>query len=240
MTHTLLREKKNIRIEYGPFPLRERPNHAALIAEIINGWSCVYADLAILFGGLLGSEGELGLHLYRGVQNERIQQQLLEEAAREKLAGLEQSVCLAVIAKAKSARKIRNSYAHGIWGYSVQLPDKILRVDIDDWLRGLKGLYSSARKLAPGELRGPPGPTLPPDLVTVLSERDMRRDLEVVLALLKYVRRYWLVTSPGIMGFGDRLPRKVRDAELRKLAEELGANLSGEASVRRSRKEETP
>jgi hypothetical protein len=220
MAHSLAQENPKIRVEYGPYTLRVRPKHAARIAEVINAWSCVYFDLAMMFAHLLGSEGELAIQLFRSIQNERTQHQMLEDAARERLKGRERTICLRIVALAKAARKTRNAYAHGIWGHSDDLPDKILRVGADDWLRGLAGVPTRAAKIGRGEIVGLLGPSLAPSSVRVLSERDMERDLERVLAPLKYTRVFWLIRDGRLLGFGGKMPRRARARVMRQL---LGA-----------------
>jgi hypothetical protein len=143
---------------------------------------------------------------------------LLAGAARSRLRGREQAVCLALLSLARATRTVRNSYAHAIWGYSNDLPEKILRIDSNDLLGVTGDFVGRVSRLRPGERVGLPGGKVARNRVLVFSERDMQRDSQRTTRVSRGVHVFLAIRDARLFGLAAVWGKHRRARVLRMLS----------------------
>lgn len=124
--------------------LSEKADLAALIMRVIALGSTIDATLTEIFCRLLHVDLRVGAYVFVSVQSPRAREDMIREAAsvtcRRDKAGLE--LIDAVLKKLNGTTKVRNRFAHGIWGIPSG-KDAIVHIDSDyiakekggrDWL----------------------------------------------------------------------------------------------------------
>lgn len=110
---------------FGSTALAVRPDHAALVAIVIAGWSATEAHLGHVFGVLIAAKTPAAMSMYSAMRSFDAQRLLLQSTAREILSVKYYDIFEAILEIVTRAADIRHKFAHGIWGSSQDLQDAI-------------------------------------------------------------------------------------------------------------------
>jgi hypothetical protein len=106
----------------GPAALMSRPDLFIWIADIIAAWPHLEMQLGRLLAKLLGTQAHIGLAIYSELTGAGTQNIVLTQAAKASLADDDFHVFDLLRKRVKSVKKRRVPIAHGIWGYSTEVP----------------------------------------------------------------------------------------------------------------------
>ena len=105
--------------------LKDYPNLAGLIAQVIVSWGNVETFMLSLFVELLGGDKELAADIFLALEIQSAKSAAINTAA-QKLPDDQQSVLRAILAIQKTNQKSRDKIAHWTWGHSPQIEDGLL------------------------------------------------------------------------------------------------------------------
>jgi hypothetical protein len=127
----LSRVNPKARVAIGlPDTMTRQPAVAAKIAECISEFSNLETMLPVTLAFLLSSDAQTALAMWGALENRAAQLRMLDAAAEEVL-DTDRYDCLSVLMARfiRPAMKERDRFAHWSWGYSIDLPDKLLLAD---------------------------------------------------------------------------------------------------------------
>ena len=116
-------------------PMKQRPELALLVAEVISTWSNVEVFMMRLFVDLMGGPEELAATVFLALEIQSAKSAAINAAAEEKLSVENKALLSAILAVVKSHQKTRDKLAHWVWGYSDQIPDGLLLTNPKDTMR---------------------------------------------------------------------------------------------------------
>ena len=116
-----------------PQALAYRPQLAALVAQVIAIWSWIDAEYARLLAHFLKADHDVVLGMLSGIVSSEARRGAIIEAARTALSAQDRRLFEAVDKAINPSRKTRHAYAHGIWGYIEEWPDRLLWVHGKDF-----------------------------------------------------------------------------------------------------------
>lgn len=156
----------------------DKPELAALVAAIIARWAKAEANLGTVLLVLSGPAVAAVSATYAVLKSPQAKMDMLRAIAGECLATEAADTFKAVIAYLKHGWDLRNRMAHGLWGFSSELPEPLLVVDA--------GVVFKRDR---NEQKLLYGPTLDPDELRGIHPKDIfvffREDLEEGLALVE-------------------------------------------------------
>ena len=117
----------------GDRPLRQRPELALLVAEVIASWSNVESFHLNLFMNLLGGPGEKAADIYLALEARSSKSDAIRAAAKS-LPEPHENLLLAILAISKSHQKARDKIAHWTWGVCTGIPDALLLASPKDMI----------------------------------------------------------------------------------------------------------
>jgi hypothetical protein len=176
----LSKVKPNAGFALGPGTFSMRPQLAALVAEVIGFSSEIELQRGRLLAGLLGSSSyETALAMYLSLTSGAARRSALNAAAQTVLTGVDLDLFNQITKASHATENERNDFAHGLWGYSDDLPDSLLLVDsayrLKDMLR-MNALFEQLRNgitsIPIGDIR------LDPSQIRVYREADLRRSVQ--------------------------------------------------------------
>jgi hypothetical protein len=122
--------KRGVSVFWDVDGLEQRPELAAKVMRVIGIWSNIDMLLTEIFCRLMNVDIRTGAYAFSAVQNPRVRQEMIEEAAKVSLRrdpkGRE--LLLLAFSKMKGRAKVRNKFAHAIWGIPSQ-PNALVRGD---------------------------------------------------------------------------------------------------------------
>lgn len=101
-----------------------------MIGKCISVWSYVENEMGTLLGLLLGSQSAAMLDVFLIIRRSSNQREALNVAAQQRLSGDIGLAFEALMILYKSLESQRNDIAHGCYGYSTNLPDRILWIEM--------------------------------------------------------------------------------------------------------------
>lgn len=104
----------------------QRPLLAAQVAKILGAIAKVDSAMGNIFCKLMGDESEKGAAIYNALIGINAQDAALDAAANQVLSRDDMDLLMAVKGLTKRPRDQRNQMAHGLWGWSVDMPEAIL------------------------------------------------------------------------------------------------------------------
>src|ERR1700682_821777 len=113
----------------GPRALHARPQLAALVAEIIGFWSEVDVQRGHLLSTLLGAGDGPALAMYLALTSTAARRAALLAVVHSVLNQVDEDLFAAISKYAVPIEDERNHFAHGLWGYSDDVPDGLLLVN---------------------------------------------------------------------------------------------------------------
>lgn len=102
------------------------PALAPHICKIFSSWAAVEYSLEMLFLSVTRGSSRSALAVFDSLESERAKFGAIRAAARVHLQQSDVIALEAVLAMVKSAGKLRNRFAHHLWGTVEQVPDRLL------------------------------------------------------------------------------------------------------------------
>ena len=110
---------------FGPNALQEK-GFGESVARVIAIWSHIDGDLASILSRFLKADIAVGTSMYTAIANPAARNAALRAAAREALPDWHFNLFCSVLDSIQPARKLRNRFAHEVWGTDEALPDAVL------------------------------------------------------------------------------------------------------------------
>ena len=124
--------------------LLQRPKHAEIIAQTISIWSHIEHQLGLLFTFLCGPDVAQDAIKFSELRTLKAQKSRIDDAANSRLQGEDISIWDAILRSVEKNARLRNEFAHHIWGYSEhpRLSDAALLLNPRiDWKRSGRALH---------------------------------------------------------------------------------------------------
>ena len=125
----LSRVKPNAAFQWGTGVLARYPNLCCIITEAISFGSQVEFNWSAILVDLLKSDTRTGMAMYEALSGGESRRAALEGAAKSALSEADFLLFKAVEKVLAPARRIRNDFAHHIWGASKAVPKALLLID---------------------------------------------------------------------------------------------------------------
>ena len=108
---------------FAPEAMKERPEHAVLVAQTIATYAIIESLSAEVLISVLGSAAAPVFAMFEAMPA-FLKVEALESASKEVLGSEDMEALKALVSKTRSAAKNRNNFAHGHWGYVDDLPKR--------------------------------------------------------------------------------------------------------------------
>lgn len=118
-----------------PQALGQRPELAGLVMQVISTWSHIDAEYAVMLAAFLKSDHDVVCSMLEGIVSTEARRGAVMSAARAALSADAFDFFRAVDRAAAPSRRKRHKFAHGIWGYVEEWPDRLLFVDGKEYMR---------------------------------------------------------------------------------------------------------
>lgn len=115
----------------GAVTMKERPLLATQVAIVISTWAETELRLANLLSAMLRSEKPIGMSMYLNLTGADARRALLDGAARKALSEDDYKLFLKMMKAIRPVRERRNEFAHGVWGFTFDMPNALLWVRPD-------------------------------------------------------------------------------------------------------------
>jgi hypothetical protein len=123
-------------VDFAATAIHQRPVLLALLMQILFLWSRVEQTLAVSFANTLGTQPEIGVEIYIGLEHNHAQLRVLRDAAAMVvLDKADMALYDAILTVVRAAGRKRNLVAHGIWGICRQVPDGLVLLQHKDFSR---------------------------------------------------------------------------------------------------------
>jgi len=110
--------------------MASRPEVAVKISQCIAEWADIESMLGMLLAILLDGDQDAALAMYSGVENRSSQMKMLESAARIKIPEKIDLFTVLMGSVIRPAMRERDRLAHWCWGFSPNLADALLLIQI--------------------------------------------------------------------------------------------------------------
>lgn len=114
------------RADFATGALGKFPEHAAAMMRVIEIWSHIDGDLTYLFSTFLAADIQTATAVYEKINGAHQRRRALLAAADAALPDWQRAVLRAVLNVIEPSRLVRNEFAHGITGFSLDIPDVVL------------------------------------------------------------------------------------------------------------------
>lgn len=129
MPQPLSRVRPNAKVELSISCLRDKPDLARLVCDIIALAARVEFEFKLLIVKILGADAKPAIAMYDALNADNTKLAALNAAAGAVLKDAQLRVFRAVIKAATTAQKPRHKIAHWIWGTCSELPNALLLAD---------------------------------------------------------------------------------------------------------------
>jgi hypothetical protein len=152
--------------------------------------------------------------MYLSLTSGAARRSALNAAAQAVLTGVDLHLFNEITKASRATEKERNDFAHGLWGYSDDLPDSLLLVHSTDRLKDTLRMHALFAQIINGIIPELVGDIrLDPSLIRVYREADLRRSVQNIERM--YQLNYALadlatLTSDARHQFRARLSAEVR------------------------------
>jgi hypothetical protein len=129
MPQPLSRVASKAPIHFGTPSFDDEPALAAKIMRVIHTGSLIEYQWALILIELLKADPTTGFAMYQALSGGEARRVALMAAAKARLCDEDFNLFSAISSTARSAAKQRNDFAHCLWGFSPDLPGRLLLVD---------------------------------------------------------------------------------------------------------------
>jgi hypothetical protein len=213
----LSKVKPNAGLALGPGTFSMRPQLAALVAAVIAFSAEIELQRGRLLAALLGSPNhETALAMYLSLTSGAARRSALRAAAQTALTGVDLHLFEEITKASRATQKERNDFAHGLWGYSDDLPDSLLLVDSAYRLKDTLRINALFEQLSNGIIPQSVGDIrLDPSQIRVYREADLGRSVQNIERM--YHLHYALADLPTLPSDAQLQLRARLSAQLRQL-----------------------
>lgn len=150
MPHKLSNVKADARVSFHQDAPSKNPEMAARILRVMSSFGRLDGEIGLVFARLLRTEAHLGIAIYNQLVSTHAQDAALKAVAPMVLEDDELDFLMGLIELGRGHKEIRNDMAHGIWGYSEDLPKALLLINPRDTnrLRGSMATVWERQKIA--------------------------------------------------------------------------------------------
>jgi hypothetical protein len=127
----LLSVRRDAAVNVEPITLRQYPDLARSISDVIATWSQVECNLGVLLARMLGAAARPSMAMYSALSSSAAQMAALQAAADVALSRERLELFGALLILVKRAATKRNKIAHWLWGTSVQIPNALILLNPD-------------------------------------------------------------------------------------------------------------
>lgn len=191
MSQPLSRVAPVAEVDFSPSSLQMRPQLAVLAMQVVATGAQMEFRIGALLSHILHTNTRAGIAMYQAVASEDGKRNMIRAAAGVLLADDDAALVEAVFVINKSARDLRNAYAHHMWGHTDELPDALLIADPREMQAALAAnqeLRAEKRRMAvewrdhdrPGGSFADQPMTVDRSLIRVVRRPDMEQALLLV------------------------------------------------------------
>jgi hypothetical protein len=126
MPNPLTKVKADAKITFSYGAPAKNPELCAQVLMVLSAWGKLDTEMGVVFASFLNTQAEIGVAIYNQLTNLNTQDAAMRAAASLVLDKNKMDLFLALMKIAKGPRDQRNQIAHGVWGYSEDLPDALL------------------------------------------------------------------------------------------------------------------
>lgn len=142
----LYKFRKSANVDFESWLFEQRPKHAALIVQTIAHTSKADAHWAHIMADLFRSQGASALAAYHALTGGEARRAALLGAAEQTCSAQDYKLVAAVYQATKTARKIRNDFAHHMWGQIEGENDALLLMDPKDLAQERLELFGKSKR----------------------------------------------------------------------------------------------
>ena len=215
------KRRKNMRFDFTPDRIEERPELAILVAKSIAIWAVVENQWGRILATMLGANATYVLAMYQVLTGGNAQRDALLAVAEKALPPDLLEMFVAIGELARPLAKVRNKMAHWLWGVAHEMPDALLLYDPDATVRMHHEVNEFIReiyKLDAAERSKMERPQDDLSAILVFSKRDL---LEIIDEMNKF-RRHMIMFTIALQHFDN----------LRKIPPDLANSLVSQAMQR--------
>jgi hypothetical protein len=169
-----------------------RPELALQVALVISNWSYVENSIGRLLSFMMGVKAEVGIAMYTSLMGGSSQDAVLEAVAQNYYSQERLDVFHAVKKCTDGPKRQRNYIAHGLWGYSAEMPDCLLWLPAKEALKNTAEFHGVVAQQIVAKARGEEG--LPTPLGGVHLGHVMvyrEADFNSLCSEISKVNDYW-------------------------------------------------
>jgi len=159
--------------------------------------------MSLILAAMLKADTAVAVDMFLAIKSSQTQREVLNTVAKGILTDADSEILEALLAVYRSLERQRNKLAHGIYGFSNELPDAILWADIHDFASFLVRVY--AAEYAGSPLEDPHAPLR--ESMYVYSLRDLAKlvaDMEELHNAVMLFHSYQQ-PRPNSLQYRDRL-----------------------------------
>ena len=93
---------------------------------VLTAWGKLDTEMGVVFGSFLNTQAHIGVAVYNQLTNLNTQEAALRAVAKLVLDKDQMDLFLALLKLARGPRDQRNEMAHGVWGFSEDVPDALV------------------------------------------------------------------------------------------------------------------
>jgi hypothetical protein len=187
----LSRVNPNAKYSFETDIFKKHPDLAALVMSVINLASKMECKWSLIMVDLINADPVTGIAMFQSLTSADAQRAAIRGAAKSRLNADDYNLFAAVSKVVAPHRAIRNSFAHGIWGVSPELPRSLLLADASFMANSHVGIAETNLRMNKiGRILYPPSRDL--SKIHVYTEnalniaiRDLNESLETVEDLLQ-------------------------------------------------------
>jgi len=175
MPHKLSNVKANAQASFSLGEPEKNPEMAARILNVMSSFGRLDGEIGLVFARLLDTQAHLGIAIYNQLVSTHLQDAALKAVAPFVLEEHQLDLLMGLVDLGRGHKDIRNDIAHGIWGYSQDLPKALLLINpkTANQLRGIMATVWERQKVAPASIA-----TIEPVLMKTL-QRPIQEDIWV-------------------------------------------------------------
>ncbi|MGP0058862.1 MAG: hypothetical protein ACLPID_06220 [Beijerinckiaceae bacterium] len=131
----LSRVKRDAKFLFSTKALLDHPELCSAAMRIIDIGSRIEHTWSLILVDLLKSDPRVGVSMYQALTSSDARRAALMAAAKVKLSSQDFLLFQACFEAVAPVRRLRNSFAHHLWGSSSDVPNALLLADPEDFLR---------------------------------------------------------------------------------------------------------
>lgn len=201
-------------IVYGHEALQQqRPELVPWIADVLIAWPYLENRLGLALAHLLGTQADIGIAMYNGLQSPASQFAAMRAAAEQVLDSEDRYVFELLLKLAETASTLRGRVAHGLWGHLSEVPDRLVWIDPKGQLRAQAGQVKVWHEEGAGQVY----PGFNVEDAKVYTQQDLRDISGRIRRVFVWFDRFWIMRTAQ---------PPVRDEQRSQLRAELEAEKS--------------